>query len=93
MKKHYYAKVDWTATSDNPGYGFVNSKQAIAFKSYQELQDFLRDREQFDYSAQRISRRQAEKMAESIPESRDKGVMLGAVDTYTDFLVLRESKY
>lgn len=91
----YYAMIDTTARKSNPGYGFANAKRALAFSTKAKLNAFLDEREDYDFSAKRITRREAMKMLETIPHSfkgRDKGLSLDGPDTF-DYVTLRESNY
>ena len=64
--KHFYAKYHWTVQASNPGYGFANDWACVAFKSKAERKAFLEYRQEFDFGAHAISRKEAAKMAETI---------------------------
>jgi hypothetical protein len=88
----FYAMYDFTARESNPGYGFANSKRAVCFTSKTSLDAFLKCRENWDFSAKRITRVEAMKMLETVPGTNDKGLEHGAVGS-CDYVTLRESKY
>lgn len=88
----FYAMYDTTARESNPGYGFANAKRAVCFTSKTSLDAFLKGRENWDFSAKRITRAEAMKMLETVPGTSDKGLERGAVGSY-DYVTLRESKY
>ena len=88
-----YAMYDITATKSNPGYGFANSKKAVSFTTSIKLADFLESRK-FDFSAKRITRKEAMTMLESVYGGQDKGLTLDSIDMATcKMVVLRSSKY
>ena len=64
--KHFYAKYHWTVEPSNPGYGFSNDWECRAFKSKAEREAFLEYRQEFDFGAHAIPRKEAAKMAESL---------------------------
>lgn len=88
----YYAMYDWTAKKSNPGYGFANTKRALAFSTKAKLNAFLVECEDYDFSAKRITRRNAMKMLEPIPEGRDKGLPINDPVT-CDYVTLWKSQY
>lgn len=61
--KHFYAKIDKTAKKENPGFGFANTKSAVAFKSKKDAIAFVDDRKSFDFSCTLIKRSEAVKYA------------------------------
>ena len=59
----YYARVDsFMLNKKEYGYGFANSKKAVAFDTKEERSDFLRST--YDLSAKVITRVQALKLCE-----------------------------
>ena len=64
--KHFYAKYHWTVAPSNPGYGFANDWECAAFKSKTEREAFLAYRQEFDFGAHAIPRKEAVKMAETL---------------------------
>jgi hypothetical protein len=77
MKKHYYAVIDWTMENEwqNYGYGFANTKKAVAFESKKARTDFLD--KTFDLSARVCLRKEAVKFAQPlIFDCRKKAVEL-----------------
>jgi len=94
-KTHYYAKYDTFQdhNRDNAGWGFANTKRAIAFNSKKQRDDFVKKQSDFDYSCEAITREVALQMLELCPMSNDKGVLLVLADGNFDFLILRASKY
>jgi hypothetical protein len=71
-----YAIYDITARKSNPGHGFANSKRAVAFSTIEKMKAFLAERDNYDFSAKRITRREAMVMLEPCYDSRDKGLWL-----------------
>lgn len=63
--KHYYAQYDTTVTSENPGFGFANTKKVIVFESKRLRDNFVSNRN-FDMTSCSLTRRQAERMAYDI---------------------------
>ena len=55
----YYALIDTFARESNPGYGFANTKQVICFDSGNEREEYLENRQYFDYGCKKITRKQA----------------------------------
>lgn len=53
-----------TASKENPGHGFANTKRAVCFSTYDKLIDFLNERQNWDLSAKRITRKEAMKHLE-----------------------------
>lgn len=89
-KRCYYAMYDFTVSSENPGYGFANSKRAVAFTSLQKLREFVGNR-YYDKTCRRISRREAESMVEEVYD-RQYGIPLNGPDS-RDYVILRERMY
>lgn len=89
----FYAMFDLTVHKGNPGYGFANSKAALAFRTKKEREQFLKDREYFDFTAKALSRGDALKMVEQVyDDPHDKGLY---VNKYLgeEMVVLRHSPY
>lgn len=88
----FYALYDTTAREGNPGYGFANAKCAAAFTTKGNLDAF---RAPWDLSARRIPRREALKLLEFLPDTRDRGLYLNPDGKYPttcmDTVVLRRS--
>jgi hypothetical protein len=85
-----YALYDWTARKGNSSYGFSNTKRAIAFSSIAKRDFFLSSRKEYDFSARKITRQEALKMLEPMPNGEGKGLPLDELYTFT---CLRPSKY
>jgi hypothetical protein len=78
----FYALYDTTAREGNPGYGFANAKFAAAFTTKGNLDAFLAFRAPWDLSARRIPRREALKLLEFLPDTRDRGLYLNPDHLY-----------
>jgi hypothetical protein len=87
----FYAKYDFTAKESNPGYGFANAKRAVCFTGADSLLAFIKGRENWDFSAKRITRAEAMKMLETVPGTNDKGLPHGCINS-ADYVTFRESK-
>lgn len=92
MNKYYYAMYDWTVAAANPGFGFANTKRAIAFDSKGKRDQFVKDQREFDYSCEKITRAQAMTMLENEPMTANKGLPLNDLDGI-DFFVMRYKRY
>jgi hypothetical protein len=68
-----YAMYDTFVTANNPGFGFCNTKCAVAFINIKKLNEFLK-LHSYDYSAKRISRDEARKYAWYILDTNDRGI-------------------
>jgi hypothetical protein len=88
-----YAMYDWTAKCENPGHGFANTKNAVAFSTRKKLDEFLTARGDWDLSARRISRSDAMKMLVRVYGQADKGLPLNGLGPDAEMVVLRPSKY
>lgn len=69
--KHYYVKFDTTVSKQNIGFGFCNTKSAVAFRTKEEALEFVEARD-YDLSCELITRKEAIKYAENfdgIPSS------------------------
>jgi len=86
----FYALYDFTASEGNPGHGFANSKGAVAFVTKEKMAAFLLERENFDFSARRITRKQAMTMLETVPGTNNKGLQLNKIGA-DEFVSLRIS--
>lgn len=74
-KRYYYARIDtFQRTKKEYGYGFANTKTAIAFSSSEERKNFLDST--YDLSAKKITRREALTYATPIRGDRDAGLGL-----------------
>lgn len=71
-----YAMFDETVSYERPGNGFANTKRYMAFSSSNKLNSFLEERKIFDFTACRVSRKEALKNLEPYRDSRDKGLLL-----------------
>ena len=76
----FYAMYDFTARKGNPGYGFANTKKAVAFTSKEKMNSFLHEREAYDFSSKRITRKEAMKMRDTVPFAFAKGLALDGID-------------
>jgi len=92
MIKHYYAIYDWTVAAANPGFGFANTKRAIAFDSKGKRDNFVKDQSDFDYSCEKITRKQAMSMLENEPMTLNKGLPLNDIDG-VNFYIMRYWNY
>lgn len=89
-----YAMYDTTVRPSNPGYGFSNAKRALAFSFREDRDAFVANRESYDFSAIKISRREAMKMLEPIYGGPDMGLWLDGPpeNPSTKMITLRSSK-
>ena len=55
--RHYYAKYDRSVSKSNPGYGFLNTKRVKIFRTRAQRNNFLDNRQDWDFSAGVIKRR------------------------------------
>jgi len=91
---NHYAIIDTTVSINNPGSGFANAKKAIAFSSKALRDKFLADREHWDLTSKKITRKQAMKMLVIVdPNTKDKGLPLDQEDFFENCIVLKESNY
>ena len=62
----YYVQYDWSVAKNNPGYGFSNTKRAVAFLNKKQADTFVRLRSQHDFTCERITRAAAYKLKEIV---------------------------
>jgi hypothetical protein len=73
----FYAKFDRTVRQSNPGFGFCNTKTALAFRTRRERDAFVAERESYDFSTSAITRAEAMRMLERVYDHPyDKGLYL-----------------
>ena len=87
----YYAMYDSVVSKQNPGFGFANSKNAIAFKTKKERQDFIEKRKSFDFSVKPITRKEVNSFLEELPFPHEYGVQVGSLDSW-EYVVLKINK-
>jgi len=74
----FYAKFDRTVRQSNPGFGFCNTKTALAFRTRRERDAFVAERESYDFSTSAITRAEAMRMLERVYDHPyDKGLFVG----------------
>ena len=79
---------------NNPGWGFANTKDVFAFDSKSERNDFVADRDGWDFSCKSITRREAEGYKEElIGDPCKKGVYIYDGDLNLDYVLMWESAY
>lgn len=82
--RNFYAKYDWSAKPSNPGFGFANAKRVAVFLSKSERDAFVDYREDFDYSCEPISQKDALTYRESGPDGEKGGWFFCEDGTQTD---------
>ena len=88
-----YAMYDWWVSSNNPSWGFSNTKRAIVFDSKEKRDAFLEEQGTFDYSCEPITRKEAMGMLEQFECGFNcKGLRLNSKE-YDKCIIFRQSEY
>ena len=62
----YYVQYDWSVAKNNSGYGFSNTKRAVAFLNKKQASEFVSVRSRYDFTCERITRAAAYKLKEIV---------------------------
>lgn len=95
----YYAQYDGfiashSRTMDTPGYGFANTKEAVAFSTKEKMETFIKEHP-LDLTCHRISRRDAFRMASEYSDNGHAGVLPldGTLENCVSFVVASGREY
>ena len=82
----YYALKDWFYDNNkqNGGYGFENSKTIVCFETKKERDEWLKNRNVYDFSASEILYKEALKRRETFRDN-EKGCFIGDGDKFHTF--------